>query len=108
MDFIDFIFSLIKRFVPMRDGKVAELEFRCRNQYSAYVLGHRIDMKGQPLPEGEEVPQPTGVAKMAVGFAKNWGENPWFQLSLAVGWIFSVRWVADFISDKDEDDEDDE
>lgn len=88
MDFIEFLFNIIKNFVPISDTRIKQLQSEASNWY--FELKEKV---------GEEMPQnPIGKFKY---YLKQYGEHWGTQTGLAVLFIFANRWIHDFMNPKE-------
>lgn len=89
MRLVDFIFTLISRFVPIAKTELIQLQTEADKWYNEKVV----------MSENK-------IGQTAKNVFEHWG----FRTFLAVIFIFAVKWVSDIINGKPEyqDSEDDE
>jgi hypothetical protein len=78
MNFIEFLFKLIRQFVPLDERK----EIRLQNEATEWYNSQLEEESKNPL------------AKVIQSHGEKW----YIQTGLAVLYIFAVRWVAEFMS----------
>lgn len=91
MNFIEFIFAIVMKFVPVDRTRLAQLEQEGKTWYAQNVVN--ADKEGG---------QPKN--KVVAELGKH-GETWYFQTFLAVFWIFAVKWIHNFINSDEEEDE---
>jgi hypothetical protein len=88
MDFIELIFALLAKFVPLNSVKLARLEADGKEWY------------GEIDPENEEQNQ-------LVRKIKIFGEMWYSQVAMAIAFIFLQRVIFDFLNPSGDDEDDD-
>lgn len=89
MDFIELIFALLAKFVPLDSVKLARLESDGKIWY------------GEIDPEDE-------TQNQLVRKIKTFGEQWYSQVAMAISFIFLQRVIFDFLNPSGDEDEDDD
>lgn len=85
MNPIEFIFELLKNFVPIQSSKIAGLQKDGEDWYKANV---------------EQAENPKGILKPVKQYANEW----YIQLALATLYVFAFRWMNNFMNGSPEED----
>jgi hypothetical protein len=82
MNFIELIFRLLEHFAPIADSKLKQLELDGTNWYNTTIAA-------QPEEGKKEF--------FIIPYLRQYGEAWYTKVALAILFMFSVRWVRDFM-----------
>jgi hypothetical protein len=99
MNLIEFLFTLLSRFVPIDEGKYAELLTKAKHWYGGIQSSDEILEQGF-VDLGNEEKQVLTSMEITQGKAKRMSEQWYAQVFLAVLYVPACIWLQDLMHPK--------